>query len=84
MGPEKYCMFCSTLFGSLPSYATNLWFTTVVHKEHAPDPAAVASGEVQYEPPKPLVRPEDLRLRSERQTLRRMPRTGAILFTVRT
>lgn len=58
--------------------------TQVVHKEHAPDPAAVASGEVQFDPPKPLVRPEDLRLRSERQTLRRMPKSGAILFTVRT
>ena len=32
------------------------------------------------EPPKI----EDIRIRHERQTLRRLPRTGAILFTVRT
>lgn len=61
-----------------------LILATVVHKLHAPDPAAIAAGEVQYDSPQPLVRAEDLRLRSERQTLRRMPRTGAILFTVRT
>jgi hypothetical protein len=28
-------------------------------------------------------RPEDLWLRSERQTLRRLPRSGAVLFTIR-
>jgi len=33
------------------------------------------------EPPKPL--PERMRLRVERQTLRRLPRTGAIVFTIR-
>jgi hypothetical protein len=32
-------------------------------------------------PPKPL--PERMRLRVERQTLRRLPRTGAIVFTIR-
>ena len=33
------------------------------------------------EPPKPL--PERIRLRVERQTLRRLPRSGAIVFTIR-
>lgn len=33
------------------------------------------------EPPKPL--PERMRLRVERQTLRRLPRSGAIVFTIR-
>lgn len=32
-------------------------------------------------PPKPL--PERMRLRVERQTLRRLPRSGAIVFTIR-
>ncbi len=32
----------------------------------------------------PSVRPEDLYVRVERQTLRRLPETGAILFTIRT
>jgi len=32
------------------------------------------------EPPKPL--PERIRLRVERQTLRRLPRSGAIVFTI--
>jgi hypothetical protein len=33
------------------------------------------------EPPKPL--PERMRLRVERQTLRRLPRSGAIVFPIR-
>lgn len=32
-------------------------------------------------PPEPL--PERMRLRVERQTLRRLPRSGAIVFTIR-
>jgi len=32
-------------------------------------------------PPEPL--PEKMRLRVERQTLRRLPRSGAIVFTIR-
>jgi len=32
----------------------------------------------------PLVSPSTIRLRTERQTLRRLPKSGAILFTVRT
>jgi hypothetical protein len=55
-----------------------------VHTLHASDPEAVKAGKVEYTPPVPLVNASDLWLRSERQTLRRMPRTGMILFTVRT
>lgn len=33
---------------------------------------------------KAIVKPEILRLRTERQTLRRLPRSGAVCFTVRT
>ncbi|KAJ7173622.1 hypothetical protein C8R46DRAFT_893220 [Mycena filopes] len=34
--------------------------------------------------PAPVVTPQTLRLRTERQTLRRLPRSGAIVFTIRT
>ncbi|KAJ7230546.1 hypothetical protein GGX14DRAFT_529995 [Mycena pura] len=33
---------------------------------------------------KPVVLPQTLRLRTERQTLRRLPRSGAVVFTIRT
>ncbi|KAG6900102.1 hypothetical protein C0993_002786 [Termitomyces sp. T159_Od127] len=36
------------------------------------------------QPMRPTVKPANIRLRSERQTLRRLPRTGAILFGIRT
>ncbi|KAG2741684.1 hypothetical protein P692DRAFT_20839847 [Suillus brevipes Sb2] len=35
-------------------------------------------------PPAPYLAPSTIRLRSERQTLRRLPRTGAIVFGIRT
>jgi len=35
-------------------------------------------------PPPPTPTPATLRLRTERQSLRRLPRTGAIVFTIRT
>ncbi|KAJ7272582.1 hypothetical protein B0H12DRAFT_1043714 [Mycena haematopus] len=35
-------------------------------------------------PPVLVVEPQTLRLRTERQTLRRLPRSGAIVFTIRT
>lgn len=35
-------------------------------------------------PPRPIDPPDGLWLRSERQTLRRLPRSGAIVFTIRT
>lgn len=41
-------------------------------------------GHVHDKEPKPASSAEDIRLRTERQTLRRLPRTGAIVFTIRT
>lgn len=40
----------------------------------------------RFAPPKnrPVPTPETLRLRSERQTLRRLPISGAVIFTIRT
>ncbi|KAK0231279.1 hypothetical protein IW262DRAFT_1526371 [Armillaria fumosa] len=43
-----------------------------------------AHGHPAHPPERPLVSPETLRLRTERQTLRRMPLSGAVLFTIRT
>ncbi|GLB33456.1 putative protein of unknown function (DUF3445) [Lyophyllum shimeji] len=37
-----------------------------------------------HQPTRPTPTPSTVRLRTERQTLRRLPRTGAILFTIRT
>ncbi|KAJ6581107.1 hypothetical protein B0H19DRAFT_1113623 [Mycena capillaripes] len=36
------------------------------------------------DPPALVVSPQTLRLRTERQTLRRLPRSGAVVFTIRT
>lgn len=62
---------------------------------HAPTLEAQASGNLAFQAPQPLpvlgsemdkleegVR--DIRFRTERQSLRRLPRSGAILFTIRT
>ncbi|KAK0498300.1 hypothetical protein EDD18DRAFT_1071356, partial [Armillaria luteobubalina] len=43
-----------------------------------------AHGHPAHPPERPLVSPETLRLRTERQTLRRLPLSGAVLFTIRT
>jgi len=45
---------------------------------------AQESGSVQFQPPKPTKSAEDIRLRTERQSLRRLPRSGAVVFTIRT
>lgn len=37
-----------------------------------------------HQPSRPIPTASNIRLRSERQTLRRLPKSGAILFTVRT
>ena len=37
-----------------------------------------------HQPTRPQLTPSLIRLRTERQTLRRLPRTGAIVFTIRT
>ena len=51
------------------------WFVHDTPELHLPEPP----------PPHPApVAPDDLWLRSERQTLRRLPASGAILFTIRT
>ena len=44
---------------------------------------AQQSGQVQFKPPVPTDNVERIRLRTERQTLRRLPRSGAIAFTIR-
>lgn len=38
----------------------------------------------EHQPSRPTPTPSLIRLRTERQTLRRLPRTGAIAFTIRT
>ncbi len=48
---------------------------------HQPSPPSTGGRASRHEPP---VVPGGLWLRSERQTLRRLPRSGAILFTIRT
>ncbi|KAK0490530.1 hypothetical protein IW261DRAFT_1432530 [Armillaria novae-zelandiae] len=43
-----------------------------------------AHGHPAHPPARPVVSPATLRLRTERQTLRRLPLSGAVLFTIRT
>lgn len=51
----------------------------------SPSADALDSGEVkEWEQPKPADNVENIRFRTERQTLRRLPRSGAIVFTIRT
>lgn len=45
---------------------------------------AFSHGHGHAAPPAPYLAPSTIRLRSERQTLRRLPRTGAIVFGIRT
>lgn len=45
---------------------------------------AQQSGKVQFRPPQPTDSVERIRLRTERQSLRRLPLSGAIVFTIRT
>ena len=49
-----------------------------------PTLAAQASGEVNFQPPQPTRDVQNVRFRTERQSLRRLPRSGAIVFTIRT
>lgn len=59
------------------------------HEDHfeqftkEPTLRAQKSGEAQFKPPTPTNDVERIRLRTERQTLRRLPRSGAIAFTIR-
>ena len=48
-----------------------------------PSVEAQQSGKTDFQPPEPTTTVENIRLRTERQTLRRLPRTGAIVFTIR-
>ncbi|THH12332.1 hypothetical protein EW145_g89 [Phellinidium pouzarii] len=49
-----------------------------------PSLEAQQSGKVLFQPPTPTDSVERIRLRTERQSLRRLPRSGAIAFTIRT
>jgi len=49
-----------------------------------PSLAAQASGRINFQLPKPPHDVRDVRFRTERQSLRRLPRSGAIVFTIRT
>lgn len=62
---------------------------------HAPSPEAQASGNIAFQVPPPLPVIDEtfegleegvrnIRFRTERQSLRRLPRSGAIVFTIRT
>jgi len=49
-----------------------------------PSVEAQQSAQTQFQPPEPTTTVENIRLRTERQSLRRLPRSGAIAFTIRT
>ncbi|KAJ7493350.1 hypothetical protein B0H11DRAFT_2156325 [Mycena galericulata] len=57
------------------------WGETVLGPE---DTYGGSKGSSGGDPPVLFVSPQTLRLRTERQTLRRLPRSGAIIFTIRT
>ena len=95
--PDKLGLPLAAVHGPVPAYADELaervdrfvdrlrvdrpvwrrnWLIHASDELHLPEP-----------PPPPAVPPavpEGLWLRSERQTLRRMPRTGCVVFTIRT
>lgn len=57
------------------------WGETVLGPE---DEYGGTKGSSHGDPPVLIVTPQTLRLRTERQTLRRLPRSGAVIFTIRT
>ena len=95
--PDKVGLPLAEVHGPVPAYADELatrvdrfvdrlradrpvwrrnWLVHASDELHLPEPPP---------PPQTLPAvPDDLWLRSERQTLRRLPRTGAVLFTIRT
>lgn len=94
---DKLGLSMSEVHGPVPAYADELapridrflerlkpdrtvwrrnWFIHTSADLHQPAPPPP--------PPAPPAVPDDLWLRSERQTLRRLARTGAVLFTIRT
>lgn len=95
--PDKIGLAMTAVHGPVPAYADELaarvdgfldrmrperpvwrrnWFVHESPELHQPDPPRLH--------PAPPEVPHGLWLRSERQTLRRLPRTGAIVFTIRT
>lgn len=94
--PDKVGLHLTEVHGPVPAYASELaarvdrfldrlrperpvwrrnWLLHDSPELHVPDPPPAHGA--------PAV-PDDLWLRSERQALRRLPRTGAVLFTIRT
>ena len=94
--PDKLGLHVTAVHGPVPAYEAELagrvdrlldrlrperpawrrnWLLHDSPELHLPDPPPPRSG---------VSVPEDLWLRSERQALRRLPATGAILFTIRT
>lgn len=71
---DRVDRFLDRLRPDRPVWRRN-WFVHATPELHLPDPPA---------PSAEVVVPDDLWLRSERQSLVRLPRTGAILFTIRT
>ncbi|PWY97807.1 hypothetical protein BCV70DRAFT_166146 [Testicularia cyperi] len=67
------------------SHSTNGPETMYDMVAKGPSPAALASSNsLPFTPPTPTQDPERVVMRTERQTLRRMPRSNCILFTIRT
>lgn len=72
---DRVDRFLDRLRAERPVWRRN-WFIHHLPDLHQPSPPPPPSHELRV--------PDDLWLRSERQTLRRLERTGAILFTIRT
>ena len=72
---ERVDRFVDRLRTDRPVWRRN-WLVHATDELHLPEPPP--------EHGEPPVVPDGLWLRSERQTLRRLPRTGAVLFTIRT
>lgn len=60
------------------------WSSTVIGSEDEFNPGYGGHGCFDAPHETPLVSPSGARLRTERQTLRRLPKSGAILFTIHT
>ena len=96
--PDKIGLPLADIHGSVPAYADELaervdrfvdrlrperpvwrrnWLVHATEELHLPGPPPRS-------PAEPPDVPRGLWLRSERQTLRRLPRTGAVVFTIRT
>ncbi|KAI0314208.1 hypothetical protein OF83DRAFT_1165304 [Amylostereum chailletii] len=75
----------STVFGLEDDYPHPTSSYARERAAEVPDKSsATKSRAVQAAPTPSSPSPENIRLRSERQSLRRLPRTGAVVFTIRT